>query len=73
MTGTSGLKRVPINFVKNYSISYPINNEEQNRIINLANEFKAGINTLNSNNLVKLNALKDLKKSILEKAFNGEL
>lgn len=73
MTGTSGLKRVPINFVKNYSISYPKNNEEQNRIINLANEFKAGINTLNSNNLVKLNALKDLKKSILEKAFNGEL
>lgn len=73
MTGTSGLKRVPVDFIKNYIISYPLNSEEQNRIINLAHELKISINTIKSNNLVKLNALKDLKKSLLEKAFNGEL
>ena len=55
---------------KIYNLS---NIHEQKQIINKLDELKSQTQTLESNYQQELDALDELKKSILQKAFNGEL
>jgi type I restriction enzyme, S subunit len=73
MTGAVGHKRVSKQFIEEYKISYPKKLSEQQQI---ALEFKRlddETKKLGFSYLQKLNALEELKKSILQKAFSGEL
>jgi type I restriction enzyme S subunit len=53
-------------------ISFP-NRDEQRRLIRLMDEFSARSVTIKENYIRKLKNLDELKKSILQKAFSGEL
>ena len=46
---------------------------QQNAIVNQLDDLKSQTHSLESNYQQELNALEELKKSILQKAFNGEL
>jgi type I restriction enzyme S subunit len=73
MSGAVGHKRVSKDWIENYIIQYPKSKEKQfllvKKIGNLSNE----IIKLEKLYQQKLNDLDELKKSILQKAFNGEL
>ena len=56
----------------NQSFPFP-NLENQNQIVEILDRLKAQTQSLESNYQQELDALDELKKSILEKAFNGEL
>jgi type I restriction enzyme S subunit len=72
MMGAVGHKRVAKEFIENYLISYPKDNF-QKKIVNQLDDLKAQTQSLESNYQQELDALDELKKSILQKAFNGEL
>ena len=59
-------------YLKNISISFP-SLHEQEQIVNKLDEFKSFTKNLESIYLQKLTDLEELKKSILQKAFSGEL
>jgi type I restriction enzyme S subunit len=59
--------------VKQVVFSYPKSKKEQKNIINTFRKFSIEIKKLESIYQQKLNDLDELKKSILQKAFNGEL
>jgi type I restriction enzyme S subunit len=59
--------------LKKLSISFPVSPEKQIRIIKEMEELKTQTQALESNYQQELDALDELKKSILQKAFNGEL
>ncbi len=59
--------------LKKLSISFPVSLEKQMIIIKEMEELKSQTQSLESNYQQELNALDELKKSILQKAFNGEL
>ena len=59
--------------IENFYISYPANISEQLNMVNQLDDLKSQTQTLESNYQQELNALDELKKSILQKAFNGEL
>lgn len=72
MTGSSGLKRVPPAFVANWKIKNPPINE-QLKIIEKIKSTDAKLSKLITEQQSKLNYLKALKASLLDKAFKGEL
>ena len=59
--------------IEDFKISYPKNLSEQVIMVDRLNEIKLQTLKLESNYQQELDALDELKKSILEKAFNGEL
>ena len=71
MTGSVGFRRVPTEFMKNYSIPLPPL-EEQKEIVRILNEILENENRVKE--LVEVEEKIDiLEKSILNKAFKGEL
>ena len=59
--------------VKETYLSYPNSLIEQKQIVNQLDELKSHTQALESKYQQELDALDELKKSILQKAFNGEL
>ncbi|MEX1014170.1 MAG: restriction endonuclease subunit S, partial [Candidatus Paceibacterota bacterium] len=59
--------------LKNYKISYPNSIEEQQTIVRQLDTLRAETKKLETIYQKKIAALDELKKSILEKAFQGEL
>jgi len=57
----------------NLKISLPIEYESQKDIVNLLSKLKEQTQSLESKYQQELNSLEELKKSILQKAFEGEL
>jgi len=72
MTGAVGHKRIPKEFISDQLILTP-SIETQKNTINTLNKLKRKIQALESTYQQELNSLVELKKSILEKAFAGEL
>jgi len=58
---------------KDIPLQFPENVELQKSIVNQLDELKTQTQSLESNYQQELDALDELKKSILQKAFNGEL
>jgi type I restriction enzyme, S subunit len=54
-------------------IHFPQSIKEQYRIVEKIDQLKSQTQSLESNYQQELDALDELKKSILQKAFNGEL
>lgn len=72
MTGSGGLKRVPIKFVENWKMPFPdfaIQQKEVDRIRDIQNYIRQFQNEIN----LKLHNLRAVKSSLLDKAFKGEL
>jgi len=72
MLGAVGHKRVSKDFIDSYLIPYPDLNEQQ-RIVSTLDNISSEVKKLESNYQQKLSDLEELKKSVLQKAFNGEL
>lgn len=75
MTGDSGNDRRGLNMplIRGIKFSYPKNINEQKKIIKKLNDLRTNIDKLEMIYKQKINDLEDLKKSVLHKAFNGEL
>ncbi|MCP4551963.1 MAG: hypothetical protein GY834_08000 [Bacteroidetes bacterium] len=58
--------------MKEYKISFP-SVQEQKQIVQKLDTLSAEIKKLESNYQQKIDNLEELKKSVLQKAFNGEL
>lgn len=71
-TGSSGLKRVPHAFIQKYKIPLPPI-KEQIKIIDTLDQLFNNLRLLKTENQNKLKHLQDLKKSLLEQAFQGKL
>ena len=72
MTGASGHLRVPSSFFDEAIIPLP-SLPEQERIVSILDEASDSVQGLMDGLLTKLSDLEDLKQSVLEKAFAGEL
>jgi type I restriction enzyme, S subunit len=72
MTGSSGLKRVPLKFMEEWKIKAPAI-EEQKKTIEKIQAFDKKLKAINSAQQSKLTYLKALKSSLLDRAFKGEL
>lgn len=72
MTGAVGHKRVPKEFIENYSISLPTI-ADQHDIITELDSISTEIKKLEKLYRSKLTHLEELKKSILKQAFEGKL
>ena len=57
----------------NFIVSYPTSLEEQKQIVKILDSLKKQTQSLESKYQQELNSLEELKKSILQKAFKGEL
>jgi type I restriction enzyme, S subunit len=73
MTGAVGHKRVSKEWIENYLIPYPVSLKEQQTIVQKLDALSAQTKKLEAIYQQHLNDLDELKKSILQKAFNGEL
>lgn len=72
--GCGGQIELSRNKLKNdFKISYPISISEQKSIVEKLDKLSIETKKLEENYKEKLSNLEELKKSILEKAFNGEL
>lgn len=72
MTGTSGLKRVPKEFIETYSIPLPPL-PEQHQIVTRLDALSAKLCELRQLQAEQLEDLKKLEKAYLREAFRGEL
>jgi len=59
--------------IENFIVSYPEGDKEQKQSVKLIIRLKNQTLSLESKYQQELNSLEELKKSILEKAFAGEL
>jgi type I restriction enzyme S subunit len=66
------ISRLYNNDLRRIQISFP-SIIEQKKLVEIMKDLKAQTQSLKSNYQQELNALDELKKSILQKAFNGEL
>jgi type I restriction enzyme S subunit len=73
MTGAVGHKRVAKDWIENYPIQFPTALDEQQRIVRKLSGLEIKLKKLGILYERKLSELEALKKSILEKAFSGEL
>lgn len=75
MTGDSGNDRRGLNMplIRSINVFVPISIEKQREIIELQKKISADLDLLISNYLKKLTSIVELKRSILQKAFSGEL
>ncbi|MCF6191185.1 MAG: restriction endonuclease subunit S [Cocleimonas sp.] len=71
-TGTMVRHTAPKRILAN-KVSFPTSNKQQKKIINTLNNIRIYKEKVVMNYQTKLNNLEELKKSILQKAFNGEL
>jgi len=73
MSGAVGHKRVSKDWIENYIIPFPRTITEQQTIVQQLNVLSAETKKLQTIYQQKINDLEELKKSILQKAFAGEL
>ena len=73
MTGAVGHKRVSKDWIENYLIPYPVSLKQQQAIVQKLDALSAETQKLAAIYQKKSADLDELKKSILQKAFNGEL
>lgn len=73
MTGAVGHKRVSKDFIENYKLPFPKSIAEQKAIVAKLDSLSEETKKLENIYKQKLANLKELKKSILIKAFSGEL
>ncbi|MEA5109924.1 hypothetical protein SDC9_21017 [bioreactor metagenome] len=73
MSGAVGHKRVSKDWIENYIFSFPKSKEEQQAIIHQLDALRAETQKLEAVYQQKLLNLEELKKSVLQKAFAGEL
>ncbi|TDJ80793.1 restriction endonuclease subunit S [Campylobacter volucris] len=72
MTGATGHKRVPKDFIKNLQIPIPPL-QEQEQIASYLDELSLNIKDLKQNYQAQIKNLQELKKSLLDRAFKGRL
>lgn len=72
-TSGAAQPQLPINTLINFTLPVPKNIEEQSRIVSNLRELYTEIQRLENIYRQKIAALKELKQSILQKAFTGEL
>ncbi len=72
MSGAVGHKRVSKEWIENYSIPFPNSTKTQQIFVQKLDALSDETIKLESIYLQKLKDLEELKKSILQKAFNGE-
>jgi type I restriction enzyme S subunit len=72
MSGAVGHKRVAKDFIENYPISFPPYLEQQ-KIVSKLDKLSNETQKLEADYKQKLSDLEELKQSILQKAFEGEL
>jgi type I restriction enzyme, S subunit len=72
MTGAVGHKRVPKDYIENLNVPVPTLDEQQ-RIISQLDAASRSIDAMCAKYTSKLSDLGDLRQSLLEKAFAGEL
>uniref|UniRef100_UPI004049E5EB restriction endonuclease subunit S n=1 Tax=Gelidibacter sp. TaxID=2018083 RepID=UPI004049E5EB len=72
MFGTTGLKRLSKDYVKNFLISLPSRKEQKN-IVQKFDALSTETKNLAAIYNQKIKDLEELKKSVLQKAFSGEL
>tara|TARA_R110000737_G_scaffold352273_1_gene397582 strand:+ start:15598 stop:16848 length:1251 start_codon:yes stop_codon:yes gene_type:complete len=65
--------QLPVNTLNTFSFPVPVSLEEQKHTVDLIRKAELEINELTNIYTRKLNAIDELKKSILQKAFSGEL
>lgn len=68
----SAIPQLTVPMIKGYSIPIP-KFDKQLEIVKLLNELEVQLNEYKFNLYIKLESLEELKKSILQKAFTGEL
>lgn len=73
MTGAVGLRRVPKQFIENYSIPIPPTTDEQNRIIQEIESRLSVCDKIEESISTSLLQAEALLQSILKKAFEGKL
>ena len=73
MSGAVGHKRVSKDFIEECKISFPKSPSEQKTIVDKFDRISAETKKLENIYRQKINDLDELKKSILQKAFQGEL
>ncbi len=73
MTGAVGHKRVPKEFIEEYVIPFPKSKKEQLVVVNKLNQLDVEIKKLLEHYQHKLDNLEELQKSVLQRAFNGQL
>jgi type I restriction enzyme S subunit len=69
----SGVPNLHLEEIREVVIPFPKSTEEQKNLVQKLDEFSAETNRLEAIYSRKINDLEELKKSILQKAFNGEL
>lgn len=72
MTGATGHKRIPKDFIKNLQIPLPPL-QEQEQIASHLDELSSHVKNLKQNYQMQIKNLQELKKSLLDKAFQGRL
>jgi type I restriction enzyme S subunit len=73
MSGAVGHKRVSKDWIDNYIIHFPTSIKEQKNLVSKLDALSAETKRLEAIYHQKLLDLEELKKSVLQKAFNGEL
>jgi type I restriction enzyme S subunit len=73
MTGAVGHKRVSKDWIENYLLPFPKNSKDQQQIVQRLDALSAETSKLESKYKAKLDRLEELKKSMLAKAFSGEM
>ena len=73
MSGAVGHKRVSKDWIENYLFTFPKSKEVQQTIVRQLDALRAETQKLEAVYQKKIADLEELKKSILEKAFAGEL
>lgn len=73
MSGAVGHKRVSKDWIENYLIAFPKSLKDQQIIVQQLDALSAETKKLEAIYNQKINDLEELKKSVLEKAFKGEL
>ena len=73
MSGAVGHKRVSKDWIENYLFSFPQSKEKQQTIVRQLDALRAETQKLEAVYQKKMDDLEELKKSILQKAFAGEL
>jgi type I restriction enzyme S subunit len=73
MTGAVGLRRVPKQFIENYSIPIPPTTDEQDRIIQEIESRLSVCDKIEESISTSLLQAEALRQSILKKAFEGKL
>jgi type I restriction enzyme S subunit len=69
----SGVPNLHLEEIREVEISFPKSKKEQNKIVEKLNNFSNETKKLESIYQTKINDLEELRKSVLQKAFSGDL